>query len=221
MHSKAGWLGTPHTLCCPPSGDANGVRVPWAAHYTLSSINQSSDGTGARAGEVSEAAAVKARWLGNFCPRQPVHRALKRQQQPRPLSAAPGSSALIRPGPAREFKTTSSGPLWSAPVRPACSKQHAPVRVLRSLTGDGPPVRFIDPAPGRPATSAPSHRCAGFYGPQSAGPRSGVQVTSSGSSAPLRPGPPASSNDLSQGSTPRSRDGPLGQVHRPRTGSAC
>jgi hypothetical protein len=37
--------------------------------------------TGARAGEVSEAAAVKARWLGNFCPRQPrpVHRALKRQ----------------------------------------------------------------------------------------------------------------------------------------------
>jgi hypothetical protein len=44
MHIKAGWLGTPHTLCCPPSGDANGVRIPRAAHYTLSSINQSSDG---------------------------------------------------------------------------------------------------------------------------------------------------------------------------------
>jgi hypothetical protein len=39
--------------------------------------------TGARAGEVSEAAAVKARWLGNFCPRQPVHRALKRQRSSR------------------------------------------------------------------------------------------------------------------------------------------
>ena len=60
--------------------------------------------------EDSEAAAVKARWLGNFCPCQPVHRALKRQQQPRPLSAAPGSSALNRPGPAREFQVRSSGP---------------------------------------------------------------------------------------------------------------
>ena len=60
MHIKAGWLGTPHTLCCPPSGDANGVRVPWAAHYTLSSINQSSDGTGARAGEVPIIKAVKS-----------------------------------------------------------------------------------------------------------------------------------------------------------------
>ena len=39
--------------------------------------------TGARAGEVSEAAAVKARWLGNFCPRQPVYRALKRQRSSR------------------------------------------------------------------------------------------------------------------------------------------
>ena len=31
----------------------------------------------------SEAAAVKARWLGNFCPRQPVHRPLKRQRSSR------------------------------------------------------------------------------------------------------------------------------------------
>jgi hypothetical protein len=31
----------------------------------------------------SEAAAVKARWLGNFCPRQPVYRALKRQRSSR------------------------------------------------------------------------------------------------------------------------------------------
>ena len=68
-----------------------------------------SRGRPARTGS-SEAAAVKARWLGNFCPRQPVHRALKRQQQPRPLPAAPGSSALNRPGPAREFQVRSSGP---------------------------------------------------------------------------------------------------------------
>ena len=33
--------------------------------------------------QISEAAAVKARWLGNFCPRQPVHRALKRQRSSR------------------------------------------------------------------------------------------------------------------------------------------
>jgi len=118
-------------------------------------------------------------------------------------------------GPRSGVQDHQLGFIGSAPVRPACSKQHAPVRVLRSLSGDDPPVRFIDPAPGRPATSTLSHRCAGFYGPQSAGPRSGVQVTSSGSSAPLRPGPPASSNDLSQGSTPRSRGRPA------RTGSSA
>ena len=32
---------------------------------------------------LSEAAAVKARWLRNFCPRQPVYRALKRQRSSR------------------------------------------------------------------------------------------------------------------------------------------
>ena len=111
-------------------------------------------------------------------------------------------------GPRSGVQDHLLGFIGSALVRPACSKRHAPVRALRSLSGYDPPVRFIDPAPGRPATSTLSHRCAGFYGPQSAGPRSGVQVTSSGSSAPLRPGPPASSNDLSQGSTPRPRGRP-------------
>ena len=55
-------------------------------------------------------------------------------------------------------------------VRPACSIRHFLVRALRSLSGYDPPVRFIDPAPGRPATSTLSLRCAGFGGPQSAGP---------------------------------------------------
>ncbi len=75
----------------------------------------------------SEAAAVKARWLGNFCPRQPVHRALKRQQQPRPLSAAQGSSAQAPLGSSSQ----KLGSTWSTLVLPACSKQHAPARVLR------------------------------------------------------------------------------------------
>ena len=113
--------------------------------------------TGARAGEVSEAAAVKARWLGNFCPRQPVYRTLKRQQQPRPLSAAPGSSALIRPGPAREFKTTSSGlsgPLRSGPpAQTTRSSQGSTLphrgrpasQVLRSRTGSACNIRAISP----------------------------------------------------------------------------
>ena len=119
----------------------------------------------------SEAAAVKARWLGNFCPRQPVHRALKRQQQPRPLSAAPGSSALNRPGPAREFKSEARAhPASSGPAR--LPKTTCPSQGLRPspASGNGPPVRIINPAPGRPAISTLPHRCDGFYGLQPAGP---------------------------------------------------
>ncbi len=47
--------------------------------------------------EVSEAAAVKARWLGNFCPRQPVYSALKRQRSSRDrrLRAGPDGSRKV------------------------------------------------------------------------------------------------------------------------------
>jgi hypothetical protein len=34
--------GTPHILVCPPSGDANGVRLPWAAtalYFTLNKLS--------------------------------------------------------------------------------------------------------------------------------------------------------------------------------------
>ncbi len=50
---------------------------------------------------------------------------------------------------------------------------------------------------------------AGFHGPQPAGPRSGVQVTSSGSLGPPWPGPPAQATRSSQGSTPRFRKRPV------------
>ena len=227
--------------------------------------------TGARAGEVSEAAAVKARWLGNFCPRQSVHRALKRQQQPRPLSAAPGSSALNRPGPAREFKSEARvHPVPSGPARllkTTCSSQglrHPPLqgtarqsgsstplrvglqdprsltaatgstvlnrpaparefklqaRVYRCHPGPGrllkvtlsarvlrPPlqgtarlVRFIGPAPGRPAITA--LRCAGFYGPQRAGPARKLGSLARVHRAHSGPGPPAQVTRHGQGST--------------------
>ena len=118
-------------------------------------------------------------------------------------------------GPRSGVQNHQLGLIGSAPVRPACSKQHAPVRVLRSLTGDDPPVRFIDPAPGRPATFALSHRCAGFYGPQSAGPARESKLQARVHRRHTGPGLPASSNDLSQGSTPRSRGRPA------RTGSSA
>ena len=157
----------------------------------------------------SEAAAVKARWLGNFCPRQPVHRALKRQQQPRPLSAAPGSSALNRPGPAREFKSEARAhPASSGPAR--LLKTTCPSQGLRPspASGNGPPVRIINPAPGRPAISTLPHRCDGFYGHQPAGPAREFKLQARVHRCHSGPGLPASSNDLSQGSTPRSRGRP-------------
>ena len=49
----------------------------------------------------SESAAVKARWLGNFCPRQPVHRALKRQLTSYILGPPPtlGPARMEAPSP--------------------------------------------------------------------------------------------------------------------------
>ena len=146
---------------------------------------------------------MKARWLGNFCPRQPVHRALKRQQQPRPLSAAPGSSALNRPGPAREFQVRSSGP-------PGLFRSGPPAQDNMPQPGLAPLPRFRE----RPASQDHQPRtgsACNIHAPSplrrvlrsSTGrPRTGVQVTSSGSSVPPRPGPPAQSNALSTGSTP-------------------
>ena len=128
---------------------------------------------------------------------------LRRDLRPSSGRAPLGSS---KP-PARVYRV-SSGPA-------RLLKQHAPVRVLRSLTGDGPPARFIDPAPGRPATFALSHRCAGFYGPQSAGPARESKLQARVHRRHSGPGLPASSNDLSQGSTPRSRGRPA------RTGSSA
>ena len=52
--------------------------------------------------KVSEAAAVKARWLGNFCPRQPAHRVLKRQR-------SPGTVAYARAGPDGSRMTSRLG----------------------------------------------------------------------------------------------------------------
>ncbi len=43
--------------------------------------------------DISEATVVKARWLGNFCPRQPVHRTLKRQ----PTCYIPGPPPTLGP----------------------------------------------------------------------------------------------------------------------------
>ena len=124
-------------------------------------------------------------------------------------------------GPRSGVQDHLLGFIGSALVRPACSKRHAPVRALRSLSGDDPPVRFIDPAPGRPATSTLSHRCAGFYGPQSAGParefklQARVHRRHSGPARLLQVTLSVSALRPTRG------DGPLSQVHRPRTGSAC
>ena len=57
-------------------------------------------------------------------------------------------------GPARLLKTTCP----SQGLRPSPD------------SGNGPPVRIINPAPGRPAISTLPHRCDGFYGLQPAGP---------------------------------------------------
>jgi hypothetical protein len=178
--------------------------------------------TGARAGEVSEAAAVKARWLGNFCPRQPVHRALKRQQQPRPLSAAPGSSALNRPGPAREFKSEARAhPASSCPAR--LLKTTCPSQGLRPspASGNGPPVRIINPAPGRPAISTLPHRCDGFYGHQPAGPAREFKLQARVHRCHPGPARLLKVTLSARVLRPAPGDGPFSQVHRPRTGPAC
>ena len=110
--------------------------------------------------QISEAAAVRARWLGNFCPRQPVHRALKRQQQPRPLSAAPGPSALNRPGPAREFKSEARAhPASFGPARllkttcPSQGLRPSPLQGTARQSGSSTPHRVGLQYP-RPLTAA-------------------------------------------------------------------
>ncbi len=150
---------------------------------------------------------------------EPSRKAL---QQPRSLSAAPGSTALNRLGPAREFKLQArvhrvrSGParLPKATRSSQCSTPPP--------QGTAHPVRFIGPAPGRPATTTLTHRCAGFYGPQPAGParefklQARVHRVRSGPARLLKVTRP------SLGSTPplQGTAHPV-KVHRPRTGSAC
>ena len=73
-----------------------------------------------------------------------------------------------------------------------------------------------------PATTTPSLRCAGIFGPHPAGPRSGVQDHQLGfiGSAPVRPACSKTTRS-SQGSTLPHRGRPACQVHRSPTGSAC
>ena len=113
------------------------------------------------------------------------------------------------------------GFIGSAPVRPACSKQHAPARVLRSLSGDDPPVRFIDPAPGRPATPTLSLRCAGFCGPQPAGPAREFKLQARVHRCHPGPARLLKVTLSARVLRPAPGDGPFSQVHRPRTGPAC
>ena len=173
----------PPTAAPTAARDAHQSRVAWhAPHPLLPSIRGCEWGsnplggtlysllnkpiqrwTGARAGEVSEAAAVKARWLGNFCPRQPVHRPLKRQRS------------------CRDRRPRSD---WAG-------------------------------------LTPPTTRCAGTPGPRPVGaPHGSLKITSSGSSGPPRPGPPAETTRSSQGSTPPSQGQPASQVYRPAPGSA-
>ena len=93
-------------------------------------------------------------------------------------SRSPARVYRVRSGPARLLK------------------QHAPVRVLRPVSGGRPASQVL-----RRRTRATSPLRWVLRSPIGR-PRSGVQVTSSGSSVPLSPGPPASSNALSPGSTP-------------------
>ena len=73
-------------------------------------------------------------------------------QHPRYLTAAPGSTVLNRPAPARESKLQArvhrrhSGPARLLQVTTS-------VRVLRPAPGTARSDRFIGPAPGRPANS--------------------------------------------------------------------
>ncbi len=55
--------------------------------------------------DISEAAVVKARWLGNFCLRQPVHRTTARSS----ASAHPGTVAYARAGPDGSRKPSRFG----------------------------------------------------------------------------------------------------------------
>jgi len=120
-------------------------------------------------------------------------------QHPRYLTAAPGSTVLNRPAPARESKLQArvhrrhSGPARLLQVTTS-------VRVLRPAPGTARSDRFIGPAPGRPANSA--LRCAGFYGPQQAGPARELGLLARVHRAYSRPGPLAQVTRLGQGSTP-------------------
>ena len=53
-------------------------------------------------------------------------------------------------------------------ARPVCFSNTPSPGSTPPLQGTARSVRFIGPAPGRPAITA--LRCAGFYGPQQAGP---------------------------------------------------
>jgi hypothetical protein len=123
-------------------------------------------------------------------------------------------------GPRSGVQDHQLGFIGSALARAACSNNTLQSGFYAPSQGMGQSGSST-PHQGRPATSTLPHRCAGFYGPQPAGParkfklQARVHRSHSGparllqvtlSVRVLRPAP---------------GDGPLSQVHRPSTGSAC
>jgi hypothetical protein len=124
-------------------------------------------------------------------------------------------------GPRSGVQNHQLGFIGSAPVRPACSNNtlqsgfYAPSQGTARQSGSSIPhrvglqySRYLTAAPGstvlnRPAPLGSLSYKLGFIG-ATRGPACLLQVTTS--VRVLRPAP---------------GDGPLGQVHRPRTGSAC
>ena len=128
--------------------------------------------------------------------------------QPRGTATAPhtlrcaGTLGPRPAGPRSGVQDHQLGFIGSALVRPACSKQHAPVRVLHPHPRERPASPVHRPHTGSACNIYAPSPLRRVLRSSTGRPRSGVQVTSSGSSVPLRPGLPAPSNALSPGPTP-------------------
>ncbi len=136
-------------------------------------------------------------WLGNFFPRQPIHRTARSSASfklyaasrvHRPASGRPGQMAP-------RSRRTQPHPLRMPRVAPSLTK------VLRSHSDPGPAwpqmptdyLRFIGPASGRPARR--STHCAGFNGPHRAGP-AGEPISNTILGSTVPPGPARLINPL-------------------------